>query len=289
MLYICSSRSLPRLHFLWSPSEEQMESTSRLRRQRWQTKLHFLPQSARRGFNTVNMSGCSWEMACYRCNRDSINNPLPDSDINMCDAFGHSMIQLARVCASPFHTQLCKFQQIRTLKSEEQVGRCFQAQRLMLFTHCYTMTCPNRWYRSLLFHNALSEPAATAQRPLAPCLGKYAQVHSSVANRWYLLHCQVERSPFWLMWGCFFKKCFYPHWWLFIWILSVILVVHHFDPDPDFNTSTTPGLIAIMVVTVMGMNLNHFCDALTFSVAFPRGRHSCFSREMSSQLWDTYL
>lgn len=49
--------------------------------------------------------------------------------------------------------------------------------------------------RLCLFHNALSRPPATAQRPFAPCLGKYAQVLSNVTiGRLFLLYCQVKRS-----------------------------------------------------------------------------------------------
>lgn len=93
------------------------------------------------GFNT----GCSWEMTCYRLDHDSINNPFPVSDV--CDTFIRGMIRLARVRASPFHTHLSKFQQIKTLKSTDQVGETlsFPAHHLMLFTHYYTMTCPDRW------------------------------------------------------------------------------------------------------------------------------------------------
>lgn len=45
----------------------------------------------------------------------------------------------------PFTHNFVSFNKSETLKSEEQAGRRFPAQRLMLFTHCYTMTCPNRW------------------------------------------------------------------------------------------------------------------------------------------------
>lgn len=190
---------LPRAHFLWSPSE-QMESTWRLRHQQWQTKLHFLPQSARRGFNTGNMSGCSWEMACYRCNRDSINNPLPDTDINMCDTFGHSMIQLARVCASPFYTQLCKFQQIRNLEKWGTSGETFPS------------AAPDAVY-TLLHHDVSQQVGTDLCSFIMPCQSLRRQLNVLLHLVWEnMLRCipvwqtgDISSSVRWR--GVFFDSC----------------------------------------------------------------------------------
>lgn len=79
----------------------------------------------------MNLLGClGWEMTCNRHNHDSISNPLPVSDVHhVCDRFSHDMIQLAQEGASPFHTLLSKFQQIRALKCEEQEERQYVSQR----------------------------------------------------------------------------------------------------------------------------------------------------------------
>lgn len=66
----------------------------------------------------------------------------------------------------------------------------------MLFTCCCTATCPDRWVSDprYLFHNAPSQPPATAQRPFAPCLGKYAQVHSGMARRRFFFSLYLSPS-----------------------------------------------------------------------------------------------
>lgn len=71
------------------------------------------------GFNS---RGCSWEATCYTC-FDSISEPLPVSDIQVCNTLSHGLIRLAWAGAPPPHTRLSIFQQIKSLKTQKQVWR----------------------------------------------------------------------------------------------------------------------------------------------------------------------
>lgn len=140
--------------------------------------------------------GCSWEMTCHRHYHDSISSFPPDSDIQVYNTFRHGMSWHARVSISHFHTELSKLNKSKSWKVRSKRGgnlfpstppdSVYTRLHSDMFQHVGT----NLHY---LFHNTLLRPQATAQRRLELFLGKYAQVHSPVANRWYFLLWQVER------------------------------------------------------------------------------------------------
>lgn len=62
------------------------------------------------------------------------------------------------------NTRLSWFQQIKSSKTKAKDNLFPRAHQLMLFTHCYTVTCPDRWLQICMtfFHNAISKPRAVA-------------------------------------------------------------------------------------------------------------------------------
>lgn len=140
--------------------------------------------------------GCSWEMTCHRHYHDSISSFPPDSDIQVYNTFRHGMSWHARVSISHFHTELSKLNKSKSWKVRSKRGGNLFPSTLpdsvytRLHSDMFQRVGTNLHY---LFHNTLLRPQATAQRRLELFLGKYAQVHSPVANRWYFLLWQVER------------------------------------------------------------------------------------------------
>lgn len=73
-----------------------------------------------------------------------------------------------------------------TLQPMGILGEAMQQVRQRSFSHLTLFTQHCVWTssgRCRRFHKTPSEPPAIAQRPSAPCLGKYAQVYSGMASR----------------------------------------------------------------------------------------------------------
>lgn len=127
--------------------------------------------------------------SCYRCSHDSITNLFLSVTFMCATHLVMARSSLPEQVLLLFtHSFLC-FNKSQPWKRRNKCGGNLfpstppDAVYMLLQHDMPWQVCSDLHY---LFHNALSRPPATSQRPFAPCLGKYAQVLSSVTIRWLL-------------------------------------------------------------------------------------------------------